>query len=330
MKTSSKERTLQWICNQSKKGNVSFSHKLQRPIGQWNPKMKSLLIHSILSGFPVNPIYVIEESGIIYTLDGSQRTSTCIDYINNVFSLSKDTQNIIITSNENGESITKEYEIAGKKFKKLDKEIQDTLLSCSLEFCTLSDYTDDEVKEMFRRQNAGKPLNGKLLRIVHESDNFSDKVYSLATHPFMDKLMTNAQRKNGTDRDLIIQTLMLIETNTENDYTSFRTKDIDNFVKAYSEDNLGKCEVLKEAMDKFDSEFEEIKIPVTSIPMVLYSGYRIVKDKKSFTRLVELVNEFLNGYDENEQYKQFVQSGTSSSDNVRGRFDYWRELIKTA
>ena len=223
-----------------------------------------------------------------------------------------------------------EYEIAGKKFKKLDKEIQDTLLSCSLEFCTLSDYTDDEVKEMFRRQNAGKPLNGKLLRIVHESDNFSDKVYSLATHPFMDKLMTNAQRKNGTDRDLIIQTLMLIETNTENDYTSFRTKDIDNFVKAYSEDNLGKCEVLKEAMDKFDSEFEEIKIPVTSIPMVLYSGYRIVKDKKSFTRLVELVNEFLNGYDENEQYKQFVQSGTSSSDNVRGRFDYWRELIKTA
>lgn len=330
MKTSSKERTLQWICNQSKKGNISFSHKLQRPIGQWNAKMKSLLIHSLLSGIPVNPIYVVEESGIIYTLDGSQRTSICIDYINNGFSLSKDTPNVIITSNENGESITKEYEIAGKRFKKLDKEIQDTLLACSLEFCTLSEYTDDEVKEMFSRQNAGKPLNGKLLRIVHESDIFSEAVYSLATHPFMSKLVTKTQCKNGTDRDLIIQTIMLIETNQEHDFTSFRTKDIDEFVKNFPEESLAKFDVLKEAMDKFDVSFEEIKIPITSIPMVLYSGYRIIKDKKSFSKLVEIVNEFLNGYNENENYKQYVQSGTSSSENVRGRFDWWRNIIRTA
>ncbi len=66
---------------------------------------------------------------------------------------------------------------------------------------------------MFRRQNAGKPLNGKQLRIVNESDEFSDMVYSLSTHLFMDNLTTKAQRKNGTDRDLIILALMLIETN---------------------------------------------------------------------------------------------------------------------
>lgn len=88
--------------------------------------------------------------------------------------------------------------------------------------------------------------------------------------------------------------------------------------------------MLQSAMDKFDESFEEIKIPVTSIPMVLYSGYRITKDKKSFSKLVELINEFLVGYENNEKYKQFVQSGTSSSENVRGRLDYWRELIKTA
>lgn len=118
MKTSSKEKSLQWISNQYKKGNISFSHKLQRPIGQWSPKMKSLLIHSLLSGFPVNPIYVVEENGITYTLDGSQRTSTCISYLENEFALSKDTPTIIINSAENGEKISKEYEIAGKKFKK--------------------------------------------------------------------------------------------------------------------------------------------------------------------------------------------------------------------
>lgn len=328
MKTSSKERTLQWICNQYKKGNISFSHKLQRPIGQWNNKMRSLLIHSLLSGFPVNAIYVVEEDGIMYTLDGSQRTSTCIDYVNNAFTLSKDAPSITITTNENGEKVSKTYNIAGKKFNKLDEEVQSTLLACSLEFCMLSDYTDEEVKEMFRRQNTSKPLNGKLLRIVHESDEFSDAVYSLANHPFMNKLITHTQRKNGTDRDLIIQTLMLIMTDKEKDFTSFRTKDIDNFVMNYADESIAKIDTLKEAMDNFDDAFDEIKIPVTSQPMILYSGFRVIKDKKSFNSLVDTIKEFLNGYDENEEYKQYTQSGTSSSSSVRSRFDYWRNIIK--
>ena len=37
-----------------------------------------------------------------------------------------------------------------------------------------------------------------------------------------------------------------------------------------------------------------------------------------------------NNYDENEEYKQYVVSGTGSSQNVRGRFDWWREKIRTA
>ena len=117
MKTATKERTLQWICKQHMNGNISFKHKLQRPINQWSPKMKSLLIHSLLVGFPVNDIYIVEEDGVMYTLDGSQRTSVCIAYINNEFALSKETPNVTITSNVNGEKISTEYEIAGKKFK---------------------------------------------------------------------------------------------------------------------------------------------------------------------------------------------------------------------
>ncbi|MCI8464758.1 MAG: DUF262 domain-containing protein [Lachnospiraceae bacterium] len=331
MRTSSKERTLQWINNQYGKGNISFSHKLQRPIGQWNPRMKSLLIHSLLSGFPVNPIYIVEENGTLYTLDGSQRTSTCISYVNNEFAISKDTPDITITSKENGESISREYKIAGKKFKRLDEEVQNTLLACSLEFCTLSEYTENEVKEMFRRQNAGKPLNGKLLRIIKESDAFSDIVYELSTHPFMDKLVTKTQRKNGTDRDLIIQTFMLMETNQDQEFLSFRTKDIDVFVSEYSDritdENVG---MFKTALDRFHESFEQIKIPVTSIPMILYSGYRILKEGKSFSKLTDLVNEFLNHYDTNEAYRKYVTSGTSSIENVKGRVEYWEGLIQSA
>ncbi len=212
----------------------------------------------------------------------------------------------------------------------MDEDTKDAILNAELQLYELTDCTEKDVREMFRRQNAGKALNSKQLRIVHETDEFSEAVYSLANHPFMDKLMTNAQKKNGTDRDLIIQALMLIQTNQENDYTSFRSRDVDVFVKDKSEESLEKIELLKDAMDKLNSSFENIKVQTTSIPMILYSGYRIIKDKKSFSRLVELINEFLNTYESNEEYKQFVQAGTSNQENVRGRFDYWRNLIRTA
>lgn len=330
MKTSSRERNLQWINNQYEKGNISFSHKLQRPVGQWSPKMKSLLIHSLLTGFPVNPIYVVEENNTIYTLDGSQRTSTCIDYLGNKFALSKDTPNVTLNVKEKGESVVKEYEIAGKKFSKLDPDVQSTLLACSLEFCTLTDYTDEEVREMFYRQNNGKSLNRKQLRIVNEPDEFSTVVYSLASHPFIDKLMTKNQRKNGTDREIIRQTLMLMETNQEHEFVSFRGKDIDAFIAEYSNSiNSDKIEVLRTAMDKFNEAFpDKIKIPVTSMPMILYSGYRIQKDKKSFSNLVEVVNEFLSTYESNQEYKKYTLEGTSDIENVRGRFDWWRSKVR--
>lgn len=316
-------KTLQALNKAMEKGTILLSHKLQRPEGQWNRKQKTDLIDSLLRKYPINATYAIKEDGILSVIDGVQRLSCVRDFITNKFALSKDMEPVVVNEEEKS--------LAGLKFNKLDEDTKDAILNAELQMYELTDCSEKDVREMFRRQNAGKPLNGKQLRIVHESDAFSEAVYSLATHPFMDKLMTKAQRKNGTDRDIIIQTLMLIETNQENEFVSFRTKDIDAFVLDRSDSiATDKIEVLTNAMNKFNEAFEEIKIPVTSIPMVLYSGYRIQKDKKSFSKLVELVNEFLNGYDENEEYKQYVQSGTSSAENVRGRFDWWREKIKIA
>ena len=80
-------------------------------------------------------------------------------------------------------------------------------------------------------------------------------------------------------------------------------------------------------MDRFNESFDEIKIPVTSIPQILYAGYRVTKNGP-FTKLVDNVADFVVNYDSNDEYKQFVQSGTESHENVNGRFQYWRNIIK--
>ena len=316
-------KTLQALNKNMEKGTILLSHKLQHPEGQWNRKQKTDLIDSLLRKYPINPTYGIKEDGVISVIDGVQRLSCVRDFLCDKFALSKDMESVMINDEEKL--------LAGLKFSKLDEDTRDVILNSELQVYELTDCTEQDVREMFRRQNAGKPLNGKQLRVVHESDEFSEAIYSLASHPFMNKLMTKSQRKNGTDRDLIIQTLMLIETNQDNEFISFRSKDIDVFVLDHSDNIISeKFETLITAMDKFDEAFEKIKIPVTSVPMILYSGYRITKDKKSFSKLVDIVNEFLNGYDTNEEYKQFVQSGTSGSENVRGRLDWWRNKIRTA
>ncbi len=318
-----KTRSLQSLVKDMEKGTISLSHKLQRPEGQWNKKQKSNLIDSLLRHYPINPTYgIVETNGTLSIIDGVQRLSTIRDFIGNKFSLSKDMENVII----NGE----EKNLSGLKFNKLDEDTQSEILNSELQVYRMSDCTEKDVREMFARQNAGKPLSNKLMRVVHESDDFSNVVYSLTNHPFMDKIMSPVQRKNGTDRDIIIQAMMLISSNQEQEFTSFRTKDIDAYVTDYADQYLDRVDTLKEAMDRFNESFDdEVKIPSTSIPQILYSGYRIVKDKKSFSRLAEKVSEFIATYDSNEEYKQYVQSGTGSKENVKGRFDYWRGIVKT-
>lgn len=316
-------KTLQALFKAMEKENISLSHKLQRPEGQWNRKQKSDLIDSLLRKYPINPTYGIKSDGVISIIDGVQRLSTVRDFLSDKFALSKDMETVIV----NGE----EKNISGLKFSKLDEDTKDAILNSELQVYELTDCTEKDVREMFRRQNAGKVLNPRQLRVVYESDEFSEIVYSLANHPFMDKLMTPTQRKNGTDRDIIIQTLMLIETNKDQEFISFKSKDMDVFVKDYADSiSSEKIEILKTAMDKFDEVFDEIKIPITSLGMILFAGYRIIKDKKSFSKLVELVNDFLANYDSNEEYRQYVLNGTGQAVNVRGRLDYWRNLIRTA
>lgn len=321
MDYTSKTRSLQSLVKDMNKGTINLSHKLQRPEGQWNRKQRTDLIDSLLRHYPINPTYtIVEEDGTLSVIDGVQRLSTIRDYVGNKFSLSKYMNTVTI----NGE----EKNLSGLKFDKLDEDVKSEILNAELQIYRMTDCTETDIRELFRRQNAGKPLNGKLLRVVYESDEFSNMVYLLANHPFMDKIMSPSQRKNGTDRDVIIQALMLISSNQEQEFTSFRAKDMDIFVKEYGDEFLNKGKILSEVLDKYDESFDDIKIPATSIPQILYAGYRIIKDKKSFTKLVDKVAEFATTYDSNEEYKQYLQSGTGSKENVNGRFSYWRKIVR--
>lgn len=322
MKVSSPNKPVQTITNKIKRGNILFTHKLQRPEGVWNNQQKSLLIDSLLRGYLINPTYTVLEDGKQYVIDGVQRLYSVYTFINDGYKLSKNLEFITIDEEV--------YEIAGKKFSKLDEKVQDELMSAQLQVCEISDYTDKDVREMFRRLNSGKPLNTAQKMTPDMSDELSDAVLNIVSHPFFKKVLTSAQLKSSVDLSIAIEILMLSEISNEYDFGSFRRDDREKFIQYYNDKvDMEKIDLIKQGLDKLDESFEDdIKINKTTISFICYGAYRIIKDNKSFEKYMEAVNNFLENYDSNDEYKAFTQQGTSSAESVKGRLEYWRNIIR--
>lgn len=322
MKVSSPNKPVQTITNKIKREQILFTHKLQRPEGVWNNNQKSLLIDSLLRGYLINPTYTVLENGKQYVIDGVQRLYSVYTFINDGYKLSKNLEPIIIDDET--------YEIAGKKYSKLDEKVRDELCSAQLQVCEISDYTDKDVREMFRRLNSGKPLNTAQKMTPDMSDELSDVVLNIVSHPFFKKVLTPAQLKSSVDLSVAMEILMLSEISNEYDFGSFRRDDREKFIQYYNDKvDMEKIDLIKQGLDKLNESFgEEIKINKTTISFICYGAYRIIKDKKSFTKFMESVNNFLENYDSNEDYKNFTQQGTSSSESVKGRLEYWRNIIR--
>lgn len=320
-----KTRAVSSFVKEVAKQKYNMKHKLQRKEGQWNNIQRGELIDSLLRSYPIDPIRCeVKEDGIFYVFDGVQRSTNICGYINDEYRLPKTLKPVVIDGDE--------YEIAGKKFSQLDEAVQDKIKTSEIQVYLFTNCTEEDIREMYRRQNNGKGLTSTQKRTAVECTEVSDIVFSLADHPFFEKLLSKTQLKRDVQRDIIREVLMLSETNTENDFTSFRSKDIDNFIAWYSNNiNNEKIELIRQALDKLDKcfeSYERVDIGTVSIPMIIFAGYRVIKDNKSFDKLFEIILDFIENYDSNEEYKQYCMSGTTAQNNVRGRLDYWRNIIK--
>lgn len=321
MKVSGGNKPLQTITNKIKRGNIIFTHKLQRREGVWSKYQSSLLIDSLLRGYPVNPVYTVIDAKQA-VIDGVQRLSSCYSYINDGFALSKNLDAITIGD--------KTYEIAGKKFSKLDDPIKDELMSAQIQVYEITEYTDKEIRTMFARLNGGKPLNTVQKLTPNMSDGLSSVMLDIISHPFFVKVFTPAQIKSSTDQATALEILMLSEISNEYDFGSFSKTDREKFIEYYNDKiNYEKIDLIKQALDDLNEIFDDcVKVPKTSISVICYAAYRVKKDNKDFNKFIDVVKDFLLNYDSNEEYKSNLKEGTASTQAVKYRLDYWRKIVR--
>jgi hypothetical protein len=150
--------------------SLVLSPKFQRR-GVWSSAARSYLIDSILLGVPIPPLYLrvtqnAQRSKIVReVIDGQQRISAVLDFINGKYALSTNIDN----------------KVAGKKFSQLSDEQKDKIREYPF-FCEVFYGLDDkDVLQMFARLNTySVALNAQELRNGRYFGYFKRSMYQLA------------------------------------------------------------------------------------------------------------------------------------------------------
>lgn len=312
MEYTNKTRTVTAYLRDIKKEAISFQHKIQRKNNQWNKQQKSKLIVTMIKGYmPIPPIHVLDEDGILWVIDGKQRLTTIRDFVNDDFKLDKSTPSIEV----NGETV----ELAKKKFSDIPEELQTKIKETEIIQVKYTDYTDEQIANIYAALNNGTPLSAdQKLRAALPADVL-EAIDDVLESPFFEKTnLTAGQIRKGEDLSVVLQAAMLI---SEYDFKDFSGTEMLAFAE---ECDLSLIKALRNACDELDAVIPERQklLKKISLPMIIAVAAKH-NNVKAFGKKLE---EFFEGYDNNDDYKQYCMTSTARKENVVGRWEYFKNL----
>ena len=186
------------------KGSIVFDAAVQRGL-VWDDERKSLLIHSMISGYPIPAMYATKdtETKQLSMLDGKQRSNAIHDFISGKFKLIGVPEVVL----EDGTEI----DINGMYFSGLNEDMQDIINNCSLTIYYYEDITDDEISEMFYRLNNGRALSSVELSRSRAKD--LKTIQKIGKHELFTTSLTEKAFEKYTHEDLVIKSYIMLTSN---------------------------------------------------------------------------------------------------------------------
>lgn len=373
MERKTKPISLPTLIEDIKKGKYNFNHPLQRCPGQWSPLQCSELIDSVLRDYAIDPVTIVtnfidEETGEAKPLnnaviDGIQRLTCFKNFVNNEFKLSKKLEDepFII------EGVTyypSEY-LYGKRYEDLDEKIKDKIKAYDLMADIYSNATEKEIRTLFKRKNSGKPLTNAQKNTVNLSDemfiyikqvldaegfviklekkNRAGEVVMKNGEPVMkEKKIANFWNrslgtgvfKNGEDRNIVMETLMLTTDFGKTNEYGYRIEDIQRFSNWFDgldmETQTNAISLVISAADslnkRMDGKIRNLK--KTSVPMVVAGMCIVIKNKGGKDKYMAKVKEFFADYENKIDYRKLVADSTASKENVSARWKVFYDMAK--
>jgi hypothetical protein len=292
---------------------LDFTLTIQRK-EVWDIEHKSNLIAAMLVGVPIENLLFEEdgESGYL-VLDGLQRSSTILQYLNDSFAIAATCK----IADVNGE------DIVGKKFSELSVTLQETLKEFELSISLLRPLTEEEREMVFFMRNQAVPLSKvQLLKVFLGSQTLAD-LNALLTHPLMQKLgLSNTKSEN--DLQVVIECMML-ESESK---LSFSGNDLSVFSRGLraSGSNETQLETLVQVFDYMDTAIAPkaptYKIRKMHIPIL----YLVAKKAKEADITEDMffcwVQEFFKNNKGDGEFAQLCSSGVLKRANIDARISF--------
>lgn len=210
------------------RGEINFDNPIQRGV-VWNKKDSSLYIHSLLYNMLIyqKPFLISKKENGWDVLDGKQRGTTLIKFINNEFALRGLEKEPPITIN--GEKVA----INRKHFKHLSEELQMKILDFQIDIAILEDAPVEIEALFFERGNSGKAM--AKLDLARSRNRSITTVKEIATHPIFKVMFSRQVLEKLPEDEIVVKTWQSLNE-TEPDYSSKHFNDLMTELEITEED----------------------------------------------------------------------------------------------
>jgi hypothetical protein len=312
-----KRYTVKQLVKMNEKGQIRGDLAIQRN-EVWDLKRKSLLIHSLMVGFPV-PVIFAEDTGdkYLWLLDGKQRTSAIFGYVGGAYPLHRDTPDVV---KEDGTVIS----VRNKFFSELDEELQDAIYDYNLLIWSFRGMTEEDKEEMFIRLNGGMPLKSVELLRVHAGSNLMDVVTKLKHMSFFEKSVniSKSVKNRFGDEESIFQIMYLMDSNTP--YVGFGSDELRQFIQDIRWRGGLENEFVQmlETVTEYLGEAFPVRegfIKKVNIPMLFYTASKAIEMNIPAKKFGGWAQQFFEENAKDTPYAEACKSGTGKPDKVATR-----------
>jgi hypothetical protein len=282
----------------TEQNRIDLNPVYQREAGVWSDEKRKLFIDSLLNGYDVPKIYLNAfppgEPFLWAVIDGKQRLTTMISFMNNDFPLAED----FVYS---GESIANGQEPrASQHFRDFTESAKEVFKVINLSTTVTDSASEEEIENLFARLNNGEALNSAEQRNAIGGE-MNELVRDLADRPFFINKCSFA-RNRYAHREVSCK-LLLIEMSRLNNGNSNIPQLKKKFLDALVKDNRSMPERLRTQLTTavesrlrkleklFDNESPELR--KQSYPQFFYLWNEFVTQSYGHSRLIALMKTFI-------------------------------------